>query len=145
MALATLTNNTPFFKMADHVNDLAIIFEPKSYRENVPTDYGDRTFVQVYVTIFRTSASLKKGKPDFEGMVTVNDSVPADQLSKALDAAKKDGDDNPALIYRVGQVSNKKATTKYWSLIEAREDDKALAVKFYEDREAALNEVPDFE
>lgn len=56
-----------FFKPADHMEDLAILLEPKNVARNVPSTYQgttrERDEVTTDITIFGTSESLEKGEP----------------------------------------------------------------------------------
>lgn len=56
-----------FFKPADHMNDLAILIEPKRIDKGVQSTYNNQTRlrdeVTADITIFGTEESLAKGEP----------------------------------------------------------------------------------
>lgn len=56
-----------FFKPAEHMNDLAILLEPKHIDKNVKSEYQgnvrERDEVTADISTFATSEALEKGKP----------------------------------------------------------------------------------
>jgi hypothetical protein len=140
----------PFFKPADHLNDAALIIEPRSIRKAVQSTNGPRDEVTAYVTAFRNETSLEEGRAYFTQLATFTNKVLTRDLEKVLDQAKKDGDEAPAVIVRIKQWTPKGGGNKAWVLEELTSGtvfDGALA--YYDKREAelakAIDSAPDFD
>lgn len=144
----------PFFNHKEHLGDLAIIFEPKSFRvgkskyiDQKTGEKKDQTNVATHVTVFRTQSALDRGEPDFAGLVTINaGSIPKD-LVELMEKSAAKGDNSPAIIKVIKMVPTKSGNDTA-VLRDAAEDDYNKAVAYYEAREAklakALDDVPDF-
>lgn len=142
-------NGAPFFTPADHTNDLALIFEPKSIRRDVKATKGIRDEMLAQVTVFRSQKQLDDGKPHEVKLYTVTAKKIVSDLDKILAEAKRAGDPAPAIIKTVGiWRPPTDPTIKVWVLKDAQDADYELAVAYYEKREAAtqaaLESVPDF-
>lgn len=56
-----------YFKPADHMNDLAILIEPKTIERGVPSTYNNQTRIRdeviADVAVFANQAALESGEP----------------------------------------------------------------------------------
>ncbi|MEU7570349.1 hypothetical protein [Micromonospora sp. NPDC049240] len=133
-----------FFKPAEHMNDLALLIEPKSIRKNVPHTYQGVSSVRdeltADITVFRTEESLDKAQPSrvIKGATIAHKYLVAD-----LEAA-------------IGQVFLGVVTKKpfknggsgfVWKSVDPSTE--AKAANYFTNREAAisaaLDDAPDFD
>lgn len=141
----------PFFSAHDHLNDLALIVEPKrfvakGYKSKFTSD-GKTDGVEAKVTVFRAQSHLDEGKPFSVGTFVFTDTNLVKDLVKYMDEGKEAGDPNPAQIVRV--VHHQPKTGNRTMVFRApREEDRDKAAEYYERREAGtkaeLANVPAF-
>lgn len=129
-----------FFKPADHVNDLALIVEPKSIKRDVPNEYQGKTTLRdeltCDITVFRNSQNVEQCAPhDVLKNVVVDKQV----LTKEATIGE-------VMLARVGKPSGK----NYYAWLEVTDAAvEAACAAYFEKREGAiadaLADVPDFE
>lgn len=135
-------NGGTFFKPAEHMNDLAIMVEPKRIDKNKEHTYQGRTSVRdevvADVTIFPTEESLDKGEPTVIKNAIFTHGMLTGTLERVIGGVM------------VGIV--RKIPTKAGSGYAFRDVDASTEAKvgnYYVNREAAikaaLNDVPDFD
>jgi hypothetical protein len=131
-----------FFKPAEHMNDLAIMVEPKSVQKNVSSTYNNVTRVRdevtADVTIFPTEESLDKGTPTVVKNAVFTHGMLTSTLERVMGGVM------------VGVI--RKVPTKAGSGYAFRDVDASTEGKvgnYYVNREKAINEaladVPDFD
>lgn len=105
-----------YFKPADHVNDLVILFEPKSFEGNVPNTYnGVQTFrdeVTANLYVFANSEQLSTKSPTVLKDVKVVHGGLTRKLAQAMGSV---------VPGKVEKVTTKKGNTA-WSLESATVD-----------------------
>ncbi|MFY1688198.1 hypothetical protein [Plantactinospora sp. WMMB782] len=144
----------PFFKPENYAGDLAIIFEPKTWREGKSKFKDPKTDqprvtqnVNTQVTVFRNQAALDDGKPSSVDTFTINATCLARDLVKLLDEAKQSGDPAPALIAVLKKVPTQGNDT--WVFRLPADEHYEAAAAYYEKREAdiaaAMDDAPSFD
>lgn len=137
----------PFFDYKNYLNDLAIIFEPRSVREGL-SKYTDQktgekkkqTNVTTVITVFRSQTAIDKGEPDFKGSVVINQPALAKDLVDLMQKMAAKGDNTPAIIKRI-EMYQPKEGNKTPVFRDVAEGDYDRVVAYYESQQAS---VPDF-
>lgn len=130
-------SGSTFFKPADYSNAVALLFEPTSLRENVPsTDFqGNPTTedqLTARLTVFATQDQLDKGEPAEVVDVTVTHKA----LVNPLKTLVPDGAMAGIVRKRPGKSGN-----SYWSLSDLDFDTEQKVGAYYE---ASNADVPDY-
>lgn len=123
----------PFFKPEEHVNDVAILFEPFAKRENVGQYKNDAA--ETRVTVFRSKDNLEQGVPFEVKKYTINSTKPI--VESLLE--KLEEDKNAAVIATVHAYRPKGAGKPTFVLREPSEDVYDAVAAYYEQREADRN------
>ncbi|WP_432482553.1 hypothetical protein [Kineococcus esterisolvens] len=132
-----------FFKPADHMNDLALLIEPKRIEKGVPNTYQGQTRIrdEVYadIAVFATSESLDKGEPT---ETLKNAKVVHGMLTSTLEQAM-----GQAMVSIVRKIPTKGGSGYVFRDTDASTE--AKVADYYTKREAAIGEamesVPDFD
>ena len=134
-----------FFKPAEHVNDLALIVEPKSIKHDVPNEYkgnkSTRHEVVADITVFANNAQLGgTGKPT----VLKDHVIAGNGLSRSLEPLIAD---RGALGGVVAKVDAKKGSVWVFQDLNAETVEKIEAYLEARDaqREAAAESMPSFD
>lgn len=132
-----------FFKPGNHMNDLALLIEPKRLDRDVPNTYQSRTTnrdeVVCDITIFGTSESLEKGQPS---EVLKNAKIVHGMLTKALSPIV-----GGAMVGVIRKIPTQAGSGYAFRDVDASVE--AQVGNYFEQREAAVSEalasVPDFD
>lgn len=141
-----------FLKPANHMNDVAILFEPKSIRKNVKSVYKGkerlRDEVKADVTFFRTLADLEDGKATSveKGMVIAYAMV-CSTLEAVLPGTPAGGADGGQIVGVLREIDTKNGSG--YVIRDVDEETFDLVVAYYEKREAgieaAVADAPSFD
>lgn len=136
------TNGGGWIKPAEHLDDVAILVEVKSFDVQRPTPNGPKDSVLADVTYFADEASLAAGEPTevakgqrIEQTILARDlqSVVGGAVIVTLDQVQpKKAGQRPAWVWRAAPAPVQKQVVAYAEKREA-------------EVEAALGEVPDFD
>jgi hypothetical protein len=132
-----------FFKPADHMNDIAILVEPKVVQYNVENEYNGqkrtRDEVNADLTFFGTSEALDKGEPT---LIVKNSTIVHGMLTGT--AAKLIDE---AMVAQVHKVPTKMGSGYAWR--DVAPEIEAKVANYFTTREAKLAEAiadaPSFE
>ena len=124
-----------FFKPADHMNDLALLIEPKSIQRNVPSTYQgktrDRDEVIADVTVFANLDSLDKGTPsEVLKSVKIVHGMLTSTLEKIL---------NEATVAVIRKIPTQAGSG--YAFRDPSIEDEAKVATYYTAREAAINDA----
>lgn len=135
---SSLSSGGTFFKPGDHGDALAILFEPKSIRRDVPNTYQgvtkNRDEVTADITIFRTQDHIagKRSPEVITGAIVVHGAI-----CSALEEVMGE-----ATIGVVRKIQGKTGNT-YWGLKDPADDVFAKVEGWYSEKEAALQKAMD--
>lgn len=146
------SGGAPFFKPADHVNDAALIIEPRTIRKNVRTgDKNDdgsdklRDEVVALVIAFKNETSALEGRPFQNGLQTFTNSV----LVKDLERFGIGTGDAVIVKLRQWQIPNSRNKAWVFNEDDVPDDVRVAVTAFYEKRESevakAIEDAPDFD
>lgn len=133
-----------YFKPAEHMNDLALLVEPKSIRRDVESTYQNvtrrRDEVTADVTIFANTEALDKGVPsEIQKGVVFTHGMLTGTLERILPSG--------ATVAIIRKVPTKSGSGYAFRDVEASVE--AAVANYYTKRESAvaeaLNNVPSFE
>ncbi|ABP53006.1 hypothetical protein [Salinispora tropica] len=144
--------SSEFLKGAEHLNDVAILFEPRSIRKGVPHRHNGveriRDELKATVTFFRTMADLQDGKPSKVAKdMTITYAMVVGTLEPELPGTPSGGEDGN----QVAGVLRKIPTSSGSGYVIRDLDDDVwdLVVSYFLRREAAVAEAvaeaPDFD
>lgn len=124
-----------FFKPADHMNDLALLIEPKTIARDVPSTYQgatrQRDEVLSDITVFANQGNLDSGTPsEILKSVKVTHGMLTSTLEKIL------GEATVAVIRKIPTQAG-----AGFAFRDPSVEDEAKVVTYYEAREAAITEA----
>lgn len=133
------------FKPADHMQDLALLIEPKSVAHDQPNTYQGkttyRTEVTSDITVFKNSEALEKGQPEILKSVRVVHPMLTDTLEKILATGP-----NNAAVSILAKVPTKNGSGYVFRDVPG--DRLELVIKWSADQDAAIaaavEDAPDF-
>lgn len=135
-----IANGTPniggeYFKPKEHASAYAIIFEPKEYRPDVPSQWGPKNYIDGDITIFLSAAEVEQGKPS----TIMPGATVEGNLARSLSGLV-----GRVSVGKLGQVPTKKGNPA-WTIEALPQETVAGLAKYLEAREAAKQEeLPDF-
>lgn len=149
---SSVAGSGEFLKGAEHVNDVAILFEPKSIRKDVKHKHNNvekvRDELKADVTFFRTMADLQDGKPSkvAKGMVITYGMV-IGTLEAALPGTPDGGEAGGQVVGVLRKIPT--ANGSGYVIRDAEEEVFDAVVEYYDRREGAIAEAvadaPDFD
>lgn len=134
-----------YFKPAEHMQDIALLFEPTKVDKGVPNTYNGKTSlrdeVTTTVTVFRTSEALEKGSPS---TILTGVRVVHNGLTNKLDGLVADRGAMAGVIRKAATQAGGTA----FVLDDLSDSVQSLIEAYYNTRnaeiEAAMAEAPDF-
>jgi|SRR5690606_12495155 hypothetical protein len=131
MALAKLSSGGGFFKAKDHTDAEVILFEPKRFEAQVPSNYGEQDVVTADVTVWKTL--------DSEPEVNTGMRIAAKAIVRDLEPLVRNGD---AVAAKVVYLANKKGGNDFPVLRAVDAKAEAAVEQYLTERDKAMEEAP---
>ena len=132
-----------YFKPLEHMNDLALLIEPKSIQRDVPNTYQNRVStrdeVLCDVTVFGNTDALRDGKPsEFIKAAKFTHGMLTDTLSKIM---------GESTICTIAKIPTQNGSGYVFR--DASDEATVAATAYYDKRnaelDAAMADAPDFD